>query len=453
MDPHTFDRYAREHEDEWLEDLSSLCSLPSVSAQGRMQAETADWVSDRLQQVGFATEQISEGGSPPVVWAEGGSGSRTLLYYNHYDVQPPEPLELWESDPFVVTPRDGRLFARGIADNKGDLLARIHAIEAWKATQGELPLRIRFLAEGEEEIGSPHLEQILATHGHRWAADGCIWEGGGKDDDETPQIHCGAKGMLYVELHVRTLERDLHSAYGGMVPNAIGRLMEAIRCLRDEEGRVIVPGIREHVRPFTEAERAAVEAIPCEAGKMKARFGASRLVNDVDGAAAMEQLINGPTANVAGMWGGYVGKGAKTIVPAEATAKMDFRLVPDLTVEIADRLVREHLKRSGFEDVEVRFLSGQNPGRTPVDAPIVNVAREVWSDLGEPAPHVHPNMAGTGPISLFTKGLELPTIMACGVSWPGDRIHSPNESIRRADYLNTVRFWGRFIDRFSRLTD
>ena len=450
MNTHDFDSTVQSRMDIWLRELARICAFPSVSAHKRSLPETADWICSRLEQSGFVTRQFSEGGSPPVIWAEAGEGPRTLLFYNHYDVQPAEPLELWDTDPFVMTERDGLLFTRGIADNKGDFLSRLHAIDTWKETQGELPLKIRFLLEGEEEIGSPHLEEILKKHGQNWAADGCIWEGAGRDEHDRPEIYCGAKGMLYVELYVRTLERDLHSMYGGMVPNAAARLMQAVSCLRDNEGRVTIDGMNEMIRPLNSAEQEALKTIPFDSDSLAQSIGTKHLAGNRSDMDALKHFINGATANIAGMWSGYTGEGAKTIVPAEATVKMDFRLVPDLTVDAAHRLLREHLNRNGFNDVEISVISGQNPGRTPVNDPIVDAAAAVWTDLGVSSPAVFPNMPGTGPISLVIDGLSIPTIMAGGVGWPGDRIHSPNESIRKEDYLTAVRYWGRFMEQFSR---
>jgi len=264
-------------------------------------------------------------------------------------------------------------------------------------------------------------------------------------------ISCGARGMLYVELRVKTLERDLHSMLGGIVPNAAWRLVEALHCLRDPDGRVLVEGMLERVRPFTESERAAVGRLEFNAEEQAESWGAPYLLRDLDGQEALEELLNRPTANIAGIWGSYTNPGAKTVVPAEATAKMDFRLVPDMTADEAYDLVTRHLKKHGFGDVQVERLSGQNPGRTPVDDPIVRTAEEVWRGLGVDDARVLPNMEGTGPISITIDQLGIPTVGAAGVSWSGDRIHSPNESIRKVDYLGVVRYWGHFIARYADL--
>ncbi len=451
MKARAFDAYVEEHGKSFIAEVADLCALPSVSAHGRMLDETADWVCTRLQKAGSRTETLCVAGSPQAVWAEMGEGARTLLFYNHYDVQPAEPVELWESDPFVLTERDGKLYARGVADDKADLLSRIHAIEAWRATQGELPLRVRWLVEGEEEVGSVHLGELVRRHGNRWKADGCIWEGSGRNEEERPVICCGARGMLYVELHVRTLERDLHSMYGGIVPSALWRLVGAIATLRDQDGHVLVEGMRERVRPFTESERSAIARLSFDARERRKSLGAPHLLRGLDGQDAIEELIGRPTANIAGLWGGYTGDGAKTIVPAEAHAKMDFRLVPDLTADEAYRLIVEHLRAKGFEDIQVVKLSGLDPARTPVDHPMVGIAEEAWAELEPVHAEVHPSTAATGPAAIIINQLGVPTVMTGGVGWSGDRIHSPNECIRLPDYPMAVRYWGRYLDRYGRV--
>jgi len=449
MNRHAYDARIERDFRSFLAEVAELCALPSVSAKDERLPETAAWVRARLERAGFRAQEFSVAGSPPAIWAEAGEGPRTLLFYNHYDVQPAEPLDLWESDPFTLTERDGRLYARGVADNKADLLSRIHAVETWRATQGPLPLRVRWLVEGEEEVGSIHLGELADRHGDRWKADGCAWEGSGHDDRDRPLIYCGAKGMVYLQLRVKTLDRDLHSMYGGIVPNAAWRLVQALATLRDADGRLTVDGLREHVRPFTDQERAAVAKLSFDARKEAATLGAPYLLRGLDRQAALEELLNAPTANIAGLWSGYTGPGSKTIVPAEAQAKMDFRLVPDLTAAGAHRLIVEHLRRRGFDDVEVTRLSGQDPARTPVDHPIVVAAAAAWRDLGAQEPAIYPTMAATGPIGVTITKLGVPTVMTGGVLRPDDRIHSPNENIRPGDYATALRYWGCYLERFA----
>jgi acetylornithine deacetylase/succinyl-diaminopimelate desuccinylase-like protein len=447
--PNSFTAHVDNEHGSYIADVASLCALPSVSAQNRAIDETADWVSERLRQAGFQTELLTVGGSPPTVWAETGEGERTLLFYNHYDVQPPEPLDLWESDPFVLTERGGNLYARGVADNKADLLSRIHAIEAYRATIGDLPCRVRFLVEGEEEVGSPHLGMLIGEYADRWRANGCIWEGSGRDEDDEPAIYCGVKGMLYLELSVRTLDRDLHSMLGGVVPNAAWRLMAALATMRAPDGTILIDGLTDAVRSFTPAERDAIARLRFDAKVQQESWGARHLLRGLDGQAALHELIGMPTVNIAGIESGYTGPGAKTIIPAEASAKVDIRLVPDMTATDTFKLVRDHLQRHGFDDVRVEQHSGQDPARTPVDHPLTRTAEETWNALGEDQVKIYPNMPGTGPAAVVSLGLRVPLVMAGGVSWPGDRIHSPNESIRTHDYAGAVRYWGDFIGRFA----
>ena len=450
MDYERYDSLVKDRHAAYRDDLAELCALPSVSAHGRMLPETAEWVAERLQRAGLHTELLRDGDSAPALWAEIGEGPRTLLFYNHYDVQPPEPIDLWQSDPFTLTERSGHLYARGVADNKGDLLSRIHALEAWRDAVGDLPLRVRFLVEGEEEVGSVNLSGIVARHGERWRADGCIWEGSGRDEDDVPAIYCGAKGMLYLELRVKTLDRDLHSMLGGMVPNAAWRLVNAIATMRDADGTPLIEGLLDDVRPLNAAEQAAVAKLRFDAERQRVSWGAPYLLRGLDGEEALVELLSRPTINVAGFESGYTGPGAKTVIPAEASAKIDIRLVPDMTAEATSDLVMAHLKRHGFDDIEVIRHGGLDPSRTPVDDPVVRASELTWAELDEPEARVFPNMPGTGPASVVADGLDVPLVMTGGVSWSGDRIHSPNENIRAADYPVAVRYWGRYMNRFAR---
>ncbi len=309
MNATAFDAHVDENLPQYIAEVAEMCALPSVSAEDKHLVETAGWVSERLRKAGFVTREISTGDGPPAVWAEAGDGDRTLLFYNHYDVQPVEPLSLWESDPFVLTERNGLLFARGVADNKADFLSRVQAMESWRASEGELPVRVRWLIEGEEEVGSPHLADLVDQHRELLAADGCLWEGSGRDEDDRPTIYCGVRGMLYVELRASALERDLHSMLGGMVQSGPWRLIEALRSIRDDDGRIGIGGMLERVRPFGAAEREAVARIDFNGERRAREWGAKRLLRGLDGEDALEELLNRPTANIAGIWGGLHGIG------------------------------------------------------------------------------------------------------------------------------------------------
>ncbi len=280
------------------------------------------------------------------------------MFYNHYDVQPPEPLELWDSPPFAAEIRDGHLYARGVADNKGNLVARLAAVEAWLAVRGELPLNVVFVAEGEEEIGSPNLGPFAEENIPKLRPDGCIWEAGYKDTKDRLEITLGAKGILAVDLRVRTLGRDLHSANAAVFRSPAWRLIWALDSLKGPDERILIPGFYDDVRPPDDRDRALLAAWDFDEAGQLAEFGADQYVLGLSGEALKEKYLFQPTCNVCGFHTGYGGPGVKTVLPAEALAKLDFRLVPDQDPwDILEKL-RAHL------DVG-RFLRRRDRGRRP----------------------------------------------------------------------------------------
>jgi acetylornithine deacetylase/succinyl-diaminopimelate desuccinylase-like protein len=442
----SFLAYIEQHRDRFLRELKTWCAQPSIAAQGVGLDEMAGLVESRFLRLGATVRRISVNGSPPVLVAELGQGPRTLLVYNHYDVQPPDPLGEWVSPPFEPTIRDGRLYARGVADDKGDLLCRLQAIEAYQATLGRLPLRLRFIVEGEEEVGSPRLSAFAESYPELLPADGCLWETGNKDERRRPTLALGVKGICYVLLGVRTAAADLHSSYGGIVPNAAWRLVWALSTLKDPDGHLLVDGLLDHVRPPTGAELAQLMAAPLDEDRMKAEFGVDRFVRDLTGQDLMVELYFKPTCTICGMQSGYTGEGLKTVLPSTATVKIDFRLVPDLTPEIVRDLVRAHLDRRGFSDIEILPADGVRPARSPLDAPFVQTAIEAARATYGEEPVVHATSAGTGP--LYALCPATPAVMA-GVAHSSSHLHAPNENIYLDDYFQGMHFVGELIDRFG----
>lgn len=279
-----YDEYITSQRDRFIDDLKSFVRQPSVAATGDGVAAMADLVQRRLIQIGATVQQMTTSGSP-IIYAELGSGPRTLMIYNHYDVQPPDPIELWTTPPFEPTVRDGKLYARGISDNKGDLMCRLHAIETWQQTIGPLPLKIKWVIEGEEEVGSPHLAQFAQVYADRLQADGCLWETGGKNEDDRITLTMGLKGIQYLELRARGAVRDLHSGYAAIVPSPVWRLVWALNTLKDERDHILIDGYLDHVRPPNEAEIEMLKAMPSDEAKKKAALGIDRFINDEIGRA------------------------------------------------------------------------------------------------------------------------------------------------------------------------
>ena len=422
-----FDAYVRAREREYVDELKTLIRQPTVSAQGMGIPETARIVLDRAKtRGGIAAEALTVDGGPPTIVGETGRGERTLLVYNHYDVQPPDPLDEWETPPFEPAERDGYVYGRGVSDNKGNLLARLQAIEAYRATLGELPLRVRVLYEGEEESGSAHLAAFVARYGDRLRADGCIWEAGYKDAAGRPTISCGLKGIAYVELRARGAAKDAHSSLGTIVPNAAWRLVWALATLKSSDDQITIDGFMDLVRIH----------------------GIKSFVRGLTGAALKEKHFYEPTCTICGIVSGYTGAGSKTVLPAVASAKIDFRLVPDLTPEKVTTLLRAHLDRRGFADIEVVAGHGEPPSRWPTDSVAVKAAVVACRSAYQTEPVVYPLLAGSGPMAQVCDALEIP-VAGFGSGNAASANHAPNENIAIADYIDHIRAFGRFLHAFA----
>jgi acetylornithine deacetylase/succinyl-diaminopimelate desuccinylase-like protein len=434
-----------------LGELNEFLRMPSISAREDENGgfrDCAQWVAGKLEEAG-AEASIMETEGHPVVYAEVGSGESTLLSYGHYDVQPPEPLDLWESDPFEPTIRDGGLYARGVADDKGDVLARIQALRLYIEEHGPLPFKLKFLIEGEEEIGSPNLAPFVHSNADLLSAEACLWEGSMKDEAGRPMIFCGTKGMAYVELRARGASHDLHSMYGGIAPNPVWRLIQALRTIKDENGEITLDGLDALAEDPSEKDLEAIDRIIFDDAALRASWDVEVLDRGLTDQDALREMLLRPTANIAGIQAGYTGPGTKTIVPSEAFVKMDFRLVAGQSPGPVLELIRSHLRKRGFDDIEVIDLHGVEPAKTPVDSPVVRTAIQTWQDLGEDETLVYPTIGGSGPTSLMVAELGIPTIMTGSVANTGSRLHSPNESIRLDDYFEAISYFARFFERFA----
>jgi acetylornithine deacetylase/succinyl-diaminopimelate desuccinylase-like protein len=430
-----------------------LCRQPSVSAEDSALDETADLVEELLVGAGFTTRQLRAAEGPPAVYGElRGSGPYTLLLYNHYDVQPVDPLELWDTPPFEPDIRDGKLYARGVADNKGELAVRLATIRALRARDGGLPVGLRWIVEGEEEIGSPHFEEIVEANRELLAADACLWEGSPtRLGDGRPSVALGYKGALAVRLDVRALATDAHSAAAAIAPSAAWRLTDALASLRDG-GRIAIAGFHDDVLAPSAAElRALEEASDSNEEEMREVLGLEEFVDGLSGAALRERASFAPTCNIAGLQSGYNGPGFKTVLPATASAWIDMRLVPDQTPQRVLDLLRAHLERHGYGDVEITPVVMADAARTPVDHPFVQRVIAVAEAVsGQPA-SVTPLVPGTLPIVAPLQRIGIP-----GVSAPdnpfywGSRIHAPNEHVKLDDVSSAVRFTAALLEDLGR---
>jgi len=432
--------------------LSELVALPSVAAEGRAQAATAEAVAGMLRELGLAVEFHETDGAPVVFAERRVPGAPTILFYNHYDVQPADPLELWTSDPFILSERDGHLYGRGASDDKGQLVSRIIALEWLKRRHGgELPIGVLFVVEGEEEVGSPNMEPYLARMRERLQADACVWEFGGVDSDDRPNLYCGLKGILSVDLSVRTASYDQHSAMGPVVQNAVWLLAAAVAGLRDADGRVQIEGFYERVRANSEREQHYLALAPAEDATVAANLGIERFLGDARASEWQRRLQTEPVVNVNGLHGGYGGPGMKTVLPASASAKLDFRLVPDQQpLEILE-LLRSHLQRHGFGAVEVSLAERpEHPSRVDPDHPWVQHAAAALEEVyGVPAT-ILVSSGGSGPLYPFVHELGVPVIMI-GIGHAGGRVHAPDENIRWIDVERGTLATLRTLERYAGL--
>ncbi len=445
------DQHIEEHLEHWIEQLGRLCAQPSISAQNAGIDDCADLVAEMLRESGFDAEVMPSNGYPVVYGAGDGTSDKTLLFYLHYDVQPPEPLELWESPPFEMARRDGKLFARGISDDKGHIICRLAALTAVRETYGTLPCNVKFVIEGEEEIGSPNMPQFVEDHQEKLAADACIWEFGSVDYDDTPQQALGMRGICYIQFSVQTANQDAHSGLGGSIfPNAAWRLVWALNTLKDENENILIPGFYDDVIPPSARDLELLDKLPDESAQVKKTYGLDGYLKGMDGGLEWKKTaVFEPTCTICGLDSGYQGEGTKTVLPATATAKVDFRMVPDQRPDDIFKKLRAHLDAQGFADVQIELLANGRPAKIDPDDPFVQLTLETAVEVYGKEMMVSPIIGGSGPSYPFVHILNLP-IVSAGLGYPGGQVHAPNENIRINDLLLGIKHTARIVERFGR---
>ena len=426
-------RYTEQNKDRFREELFAFLRIPSVSARSEYNAETrrsAEWLADRLRDAGLSSEIMETPGHPVVLgeWKEAGPDAPTLLIYGHYDVQPPEPLEEWTSPPFDPEVRDGRIYARGSADDKGQLYMHVKALEAHLKTHGKLPLNVVVLAEGEEEVGSPNLVPFVETHRERLAADVVVISDSGMFAEGLPALLFSLRGLAYVEIHVSASRSDLHSgAYGGAVPNPGMVLARMLATLHDDHGRIAIEGFYDDVVEWEEETREAIRGLPFDPEKYREDLGVPGLSGE-EGYTTLERLWIRPTCEVNGLLSGYTGEGAKTVLPARAMAKVSFRLVPDQDPARVADLLRTHLEKVAPDTVRVQVveLHGGNPWRANPTGPLFDAASRALEEAFGTAPVLMGEGGSIPIVGDFERVLEAPALLV-GYSLPGCNMHAPDE--------------------------
>jgi len=443
----------------WVEELRDFCSIPSEAADAEALRRAAAWTADRLHAAGASVESLELPGVPPLVVGELGDGPRTLVCVQHYDLQPAVPLELWTAPPYQPQVRDGRLYARGAADNKGEFLLRIWALDAYRDAIGPLPCRVRFLVEGEEESGSEHLDALLDLGGDQGAdlrlGDGALIEGGSIDERGRPLLDTGVRGILVVRLTARTLSSDAHSSLAMLLPNAAVRLVQALATLWDQHGLPRFAGWNEAARTATQADRDLIAALPTVElmDELKEAWGVDRFLAGREANEAAEAMTFEPTCNIQGIWAGYIGPGAKTVTPAEAHARLDIRLIPDQDPERMLAALRAHLDAAGYPDITItREEAMERPYWSPLDHPIVDAAaRASEAVFRVPALRIPP-AAGVAPMYQVCAKHQLPMV-GIGASDAHAYAHAPDESESIELMGKATRVMARFVDEFADLAD
>lgn len=451
-----FQSYLQDHQARLLDELTAFLKIPSISTDSTRRGDVrraATFLNEKLEALGFQTE-LAETARHPAVLAcyQAGESLPTVLIYGHYDVQPPDPEELWHSPPFEPTVKDGVITARGASDDKGQVYAHVKGVEALLARDGTLPVNVIFLIEGEEEIGSPNLPQLIRERRDALAADVVVISDGAMIAADTPTLTYGLKGLAYVEVEVTAANRDLHSgAYGGGVPNPINALATMIAQLKDENGRISVPGFYDPVLELAQDERDAFAHVPFDEQAFADALNLTATPGE-SGYTLLERLWARPTLDVNGITGGFQGEGAKTVIAAKASAKISCRLVPHQQPEDITRKLSDYLTSLAPEGVRVKVheLHGGHPALTPIDSPAVQQAAEALTEVYGKAP-VFARTGGSIPVvSDFQQQLGVPVVLV-GFGLEDDNIHSPNERFGVENYLKGIETSAALLSKLSQL--
>ena len=445
------------HRDRYVEELKSYLAIPSISALPQHAADIracAEWTAAELTRIGMQNVRLIETPGNPVVYADwlNAPGAPTLLFYGHYDVQPVDPLDLWESPPFEATVRDGEIYARGSADDKGQIFMHFKAIEAWLKQSGQLPVNIRIFIEGEEEVGSKHLDQFVRDHRDQLKADVVVISDSPMFDRGIPSICYGLRGLAYFQLDLRGTKSDLHSgSFGGAVANPAFVLSQILAQMKDKGGRVRIPGFYDDVRPLRDEEREQWKRLPFNETRYRKELGAPRLFGE-SGYSTLERVWARPTFEVNGLLAGFTGEGAKTVIPAVSMAKISMRLVPDQDPDTVAGLFEAYLKKVAPKTVEWKLtrMHGGKPWMADFDNPFVQAAGRAI-ELGFGKAPVFNREGGSIPVvSTFQQELGVPSVLF-GIGLPDENAHAPNEKLDLGNFQNGVIAAAYLYDEFGKL--
>ena len=443
-----FDQVERNRE-AYLETLFTLLRQPSISAQNMGVRECAGLLAGMVREAGMDAK-IMETKGQPVIFAERivSPDAFTVLFYGHYDVQPPEPLESWHSEPFLPEVRDGKIFGRGTGDNKGQLLAHVLAVKTWLATRGEVPLNVKMVFEGEEESSSPHLDAFVAQNRDLLKADLVYTSDGSLHETGAPLVILGVRGILYIELTAWGAKWDNHSGNkGGVVPNPAWKIIDLLQTMRDSYGNVRIEGFYDGVSPPGPATLDLIRRLPFDKEKTRVAIGYDGFDMDVE--TYYRKLMLEPTFNIAGFTSGYGGEGSKTIIPAKAVLKVDFRLVGDQDPEDIFQKVSRHIKQHA-PDIQVKFMGAMKPSRTRPDLPSIQRVVEAVRQAYGMEPIVQPSLGGSLPDYVWTRTLGVPSVLVPYAN-ADESNHAPNENLDLDKFYAGIKCTLSVLDRLSRV--
>ena len=454
---HVLDAYLEPRREERLERLKAFLRIPSISALPQHAPDVrraAEWLADEMRAAGIQNVEVSETSGHPMVYGDWlhAAGAPTVVVYGHYDVQPVDPLEEWHTEPFEPVVDGHRLIGRGAADDKGQIHAHVSAAAALLATRDSLPVNVKYVFEGEEESGSAHLDAWLTEHRDRLDADAAIISDTGFFEGNVPAITLSLRGMTYAQIDVRLAGGDLHSgSYGGAIGNPAFAIAQIIAALKGPDGRIRIPGFYDDVREPTQAEREAIAALPFDEETFRADTGVPGLVGE-SGYTTLERKSIRPTLDVNGIWGGFQGHGQKTIIPAEAHAKISMRLVADQEPEDVFAKLKafvDEIAPPGVE-VTVRLLGTGRPSQTPLDHPHIGAASRALERVFGQSP-LYINSGGSIPVAAsFQRILGLPVVLL-GFTQPNDLAHAPNEWFDLHNYEAAIRTMAATFDEIASL--
>jgi acetylornithine deacetylase/succinyl-diaminopimelate desuccinylase-like protein len=444
----SFEQYLKESQDKHLDELFALLRIPSISALEEHRsdcAQAAAWLAERMKQAGLEHVEVFPTAGHPLVYGDWlhNPDAPTVLIYGHYDVQPVDPLELWHSAPFSPQVRNDRIWARGASDDKGQLLLHVQAIETILETAGGLPINVKALFEGEEEIGSPHLSSFITEHADQLAADLVVISDTGMVASGVPTICCGLRGICTLEVSLTCANTDCHSGFGGAIPNALHELTALLGQLHDKQNKVTVPGFYDAVQELSEAQREQLAAVSFSETELLRRLALNAFTGETD-YTVKERMSIRPTLELNGLWGGFQGEGSKTVIPAQAFAKISCRLVPDQDPQHIAQLVADRLKSlcPPYALLDVKFGHGGRPFVCDPDTPEVQaISKALSATFGHEV--AMERIGGSIPIvDTFASVLKAPIILM-GFAPPDANAHAPNESME----LSTWRLAGLAICR------